>query len=97
MAIVPLIDVDYNSRVAVTINLCTEVNALGGAQVPVPAQSGAYDHPSTLITFLRAAAAAVGSPVPTDNLDYTEFVPMCNAVIEGINGSPPGALPDEGG
>ena len=67
MATIPaLIDVDYGSRVGVTVRLCTEVNALGGAQVPVPSQAGAYDHPSTLIRYLRAAADAVGSPVPTD-------------------------------
>lgn len=89
MALALLVDVDYGSRVGVAASLCAAVNALGGTQVAVPSQSGSYDHPATLIKFLRAAAAAVGAPVPTDNLDYTEFVPMCNLVIAGINAAPP--------
>jgi hypothetical protein len=88
-----LVDVDYSARVAVAANLCSEVNQLGGTQIPVPSQAGTYDHPSTLIWFLRAAAAAVGIPVPTDNLDYTHFVPLANAVIGGINAAAQPAMP----
>jgi hypothetical protein len=88
-----LIDVDYGSRVAATINLCTLVNELGGTQVPVPAQTGSYDHPSTLIKFLRTAASVVGIPVPTDNIDYTHFTSLANAIITAINAAAQPALP----
>lgn len=86
MAMAALVDVDYGSRVSVAAALCAAVNALGGTQVPVPSNAGSYDHPATLIRFLRAAASATGALVPTDNLDYTEFVPMCNLIIDAING-----------
>ena len=74
-------DVDYGSRVTVAMEICKAVNAKGGTQVPVPSQWGAYEHPSTLIKYLRACASVVGVPVPTDNVDYTHFLPLCNAII----------------
>jgi hypothetical protein len=85
MAIAALVDVDYGSRVGVAASLCAAVNALGGTQVGVPSQMGSYDHPSTMINFLRAAAAAVGVAPPTDNLDYSGFVPLGNAIIASVN------------
>jgi len=85
MAMASFIHIDYGSRVGAVVQICKAVNALGGSQVPVPSQWGAYDQPATLIGFLRRAAMAVDVNPPTDNIDYTGFQPLCNAIVAGIN------------